>query len=223
MARLSKAVIILHVVYGVLAILPLVLFFIVLPLLPEMVAVHFGASGQPDRFGSKFELVFLPLVSIGFAILLYFIVRASGTRSKNPRRSLSTGLIIICGALLIIDAIAVWILGSNVTQFQSIFNGNLLNSYIFSLLGIELILIGFLTPRLSINPWSGVRVPWELSEQAWGNLQRFGGKLSIGAGIILFIASSLWLRGTSVLILFIVLAAILVVAVLVYGYKLRIR
>lgn len=34
-----------------------------------------------------------------------------------------------------------------------------------ALLGLELALCGALSPRLSMSAWSGIRVPWELSEE----------------------------------------------------------
>lgn len=209
--------------YILLAILPLIAFLIALPSLPDTLPVHFGANGQPDGFGSKGEFVFLPLVIIVFALAMWFVVAASGRRSEQPARTVSTGLTMLLGALLIFNVIIGWILGSNMPQFQSAFAGSDLTSLLCALLGLELILCGALTPRLSMNAWSGVRVPWELSEDNWARLQYVGGRLLMVAGALMFVACLVWLRGLQAIILLIIITVILCAAVLVYGYRLAAR
>lgn len=212
-----------RVVYILLAILPLIAFLIAIPSLPDTLPVHFGANGQPDRFGGKGEFTFLPLAIIGFAIAMWFVVKASARRSEQPERTTSTGLTMLLGALLIFNALIGWVLGSNIPQFQSAFEGSDLTSFMCALLGLELILCGALTPRLSMNAWSGVRVPWELSEKNWARLQYVGGRLLIVAGALMFVACLVWLRGLQAIVLLIILAVVLCVAVLAYGYRLAAR
>lgn len=47
--------------------------------LPERVPVHFGASGEPDRWGSKGEFLWLPLISL----LLYAGLTWAGRKSRH--------------------------------------------------------------------------------------------------------------------------------------------
>jgi hypothetical protein len=47
--------------------------------LPDIVPVHFGAAGQPDRWGQKGELLWLPLLSIG----LYAGLTWAGRHAHN--------------------------------------------------------------------------------------------------------------------------------------------
>jgi hypothetical protein len=47
--------------------------------LPERVPVHFGASGQPDRWGSKGEFLWLPLLSLG----LYAGLTWAGRKARH--------------------------------------------------------------------------------------------------------------------------------------------
>lgn len=223
MKRFSKGEVIVRAAYALLAILPLVAFLVTLPFLPDTLPVHFGANGQPDRFGSKGEFAFLPLAIIGFAVLMWFIVKASTGRSEQPARTMSTGLIMLLGALLIFDVLTGWVLGSSMPQFQSVFAGGDLTSFMCALLGLELILCGALAPRLSMNAWSGIRVPWELSEKKWARLQYVGGRLLIVAGALLFVACLAWLRGMQAIMLMIILAVVLCVAILIYGYRLAAR
>ena len=41
--------------------------------LPEKVPVHFGPSGQPDRWGSKAEFLWLPLLALGLYAVLTWV------------------------------------------------------------------------------------------------------------------------------------------------------
>lgn len=41
--------------------------------LPEQIPAHFGANGEVDRFGSKFELLLLPAIAVAMWIGLWFL------------------------------------------------------------------------------------------------------------------------------------------------------
>lgn len=43
--------------------------------MPERVPLHFGASGQPDRWGSPMELMFLPAIGIVMWVSLELLAR----------------------------------------------------------------------------------------------------------------------------------------------------
>ena len=49
---------------------------IMLFVLPDTVPVHFDITGAPDRWGSKFELLILPLVLIASAFSIEPMVRS---------------------------------------------------------------------------------------------------------------------------------------------------
>ena len=76
--------------------------------LPEQVAMHFDWSGQPDRFGSKKELLTMCLVLSGFSPVLYLILsniyridpKKYAAENKNRLRSLAFGVVVFMSALL---------------------------------------------------------------------------------------------------------------------------
>ena len=41
--------------------------------LPDQVAMHFNAKGEPDRFGSKSELFIVPLIGAGLAFMMQWM------------------------------------------------------------------------------------------------------------------------------------------------------
>lgn len=53
--------------------------------LPAEVAVHFGADGTADRWGSKYELLILPCIGILMTIFLSFMERYPHTHNYPER------------------------------------------------------------------------------------------------------------------------------------------
>lgn len=43
--------------------------------LPDRVPLHFGMDGQPDRWGSSWELMLVPVIALGLYALLTFVAR----------------------------------------------------------------------------------------------------------------------------------------------------
>ena len=52
------------IVYFILMFLPLAVILIALPYLPEKIPAHYGFDNQVDRWGSKYEALLFPVVSI---------------------------------------------------------------------------------------------------------------------------------------------------------------
>ena len=57
-------------IFRILWILPLTAVLIALPLLPEQIPAHYGIDGQVDRFGSKYETLIFPAITITFGLLM---------------------------------------------------------------------------------------------------------------------------------------------------------
>lgn len=66
---------------------------------------------------------------------------------------------------------------------------------VFTLVGLMLIGVGNIAPKLRKNSVIGFRVPWSMkSERAWKKCQRFSGLVSILTGVLM-IAACLFTRG----------------------------
>ena len=50
--------------YWFLAILPLVITVIIFPYMSNQIPMHYGLDGNINRYGSKYELFIIPLISI---------------------------------------------------------------------------------------------------------------------------------------------------------------
>ena len=69
----------------VLCILTVLATVIMLFILPDTVPVHFDISGMPDRWGSKFELLILPIVLIACASVMDPMVKAYQKKANEAQ------------------------------------------------------------------------------------------------------------------------------------------
>ena len=76
----------LHRIFGVLTCFPVVLSLLLLPLLPERIPAHYNLYGQVDRWGSKLEVLLLPLCClVGGLIWKRFIQKPSLIQPQNQK------------------------------------------------------------------------------------------------------------------------------------------
>ena len=111
----SRGIAIVAAIYWVLAILPLVIVAVAFPSAPETVAIHFDLRMQPDGWGPRWQLFLLPVGAVGFAVLMWFIVKVGAKETEHPQRTLFWSLIALLASLVIFNILTVQaILASNV-------------------------------------------------------------------------------------------------------------
>ncbi|MCL1918472.1 MAG: DUF1648 domain-containing protein [Peptococcaceae bacterium] len=60
-----------HVAAWLLSFVPVVITLIVLPILPDTIATHYGLDGA-DNYGSKYAMLVLPIISIAMGSIWFF-------------------------------------------------------------------------------------------------------------------------------------------------------
>lgn len=178
---------------------------------PDRIPVHWGLSGQPDRYGGRFEgLLLLPLVALGLYAMLLLIPRIDPRRAHYEKFSgayamLRTALV---GFLLALEVFThFWMRGHQVQT----------NVFMPVAAGVMMLVIGNYLPKLKSNWFVGVRTPWTLSsEESWRRTHRLAGWLFVASGAVVIIASLLYPKaGVIALLATIVPSAI---ASVVYSY-----
>lgn len=176
------------------------------------IPVHFGPDGTPDRFGGRFEgLYLMPLIALGVALLFAVLPKI------EPRR---TNLLQSGKAFLAIW-IVVEILFAGVhaaTVFTAVGRKVDVSLVVLGLVGVMFIVIGNFLPKIRSNFVMGVRTPWTLtSDLAWNKTHRLAGRLFMVLGAAMILGAFL---DQMVLMIWLVLGGsigILLVA-LVYSY-----
>jgi uncharacterized membrane protein len=176
------------------------------------VPIHWGPSGEIDGYGPKWlGLLGLPAVALGVVVLLSLIPRIE-PRRENLARS-APAYIAICiaavGFLAAIHVVAVMAaLGNDVDVAAVALIGA----------GVMFAVIGNFLGKTRSNWFFGIRTPWTLSsEESWTRTHRLGGRMFLGLGLLVLLATVLL---GSALALWVMLAALAIgVAILfVYSY-----
>ncbi|MBP3701052.1 MAG: DUF1648 domain-containing protein [Lachnospiraceae bacterium] len=78
---MSKTV---NLLFKISMLLPLIVTLICFPFVPDMIPAHYNRLGEITRYGSKFELFLLPIVTIAFGLFMIGVCQFSTKEIKKP-------------------------------------------------------------------------------------------------------------------------------------------
>ncbi|MEE8360566.1 MAG: SdpI family protein [Gemmatimonadales bacterium] len=150
------------------------------PSLPERVATHWGMAGRADGWSSKAILVFVfPAVMLGLGLLLTVLPKID-PRQKEVVAHAPTYLLLVNVIMVFMAGIQVLLVGVNL--------GWPIDIPLLIPVGVGLLLmvIGNLMPRMRPNWFMGIRTPWTLaSEVVWRKTHRLGGYCFMAMGVLM--------------------------------------
>lgn len=177
--------------------------------LPEQVAIHWGASGEPDRWCAKaFAVYAVPLIMVALHWACLFATSFDKkNRNQNPKMMNITYWLVpavswVANGMTYADA-----LGKDIDVIR----------LLPIIMGALFLLIGNYLPKCTPNRTVGIRIKWTLAdEETWNATHRFGGKVWF-IGAIVILASSLLPAKISVCVM---IAATLAMALapIIYSY-----
>ncbi len=179
------------ILYWFVALLPLILMLILLPNVPNTVPLHYGINGEVNRWGSKNELLLLPIISLFVSALLLLIVNFSAKKSErgeqNKKVLFSTGIILSMFFCLL----SVTILYYTSQKAINLNETNAIRIISISMCGI-FVFMGNLLPKCKRDTSRllqvGFRTPWTLADDTvWVKTNRLGGMGMVAAGTIGFV------------------------------------
>ena len=152
--------------------------------LPARVGVHFKFDGTPDRYGSALEaglaLLMLPAVALLVNLLFVYLPRFDARAAAQHR---VFDLIRVTTVLLLA---VVQFAVAQAMQMQR-FDLRLL----MIALGVFLVVIGNVMPKIPPNRFAGVRLPYtHASRAAWWAANRAGGWLLVILGALLVLSAA---------------------------------
>lgn len=178
--------------------------------LPDVMAVHWGADGVIDSFGSKAFAVFgLPAVLLPIHLICVAATLFGQKQIKQNRKALN----------LIFWIVPLSSLFGNGMIYAAAFGRTLdLMMLIPALLAVLFLVLGNYLPKIKPNRTLGIRISWTLNnEENWYKTHRLGGKVWVISGVWLLFSMFLPFR----LIMPMMLIAILSASVipLLYSYS----
>ncbi len=195
--------------------LPVLPGLLLLPSLPEQVATHFDAAGEPNGWMPKLQAV---LMIPGFMALVNLFCHAAlhlDPRKQGQSGALRRVVFWFCPVLCVVlqAATLVYALGVPVP----------IALVCCLTVGILLAVIGNYMPKCRLNYTMGIRTPWTLSsEENWNKTHRLGGKIWVAAGILIAASGFLALvSDAAAQAAFVIMMAVVIAAALVpVGYSL---
>ncbi|MAT42229.1 MAG: hypothetical protein CL609_07805 [Anaerolineaceae bacterium] len=175
----SKITMIIAIVLG-LAVLGLGL--VLEPQMPDQMAVHWGADGQVDGYGSHFIGIWLlPIIIIGLTLMMVLIPSIDPRKANIAKfRNEYNGFVLFFSFFLAYLQVLtlLWNLGKTFD----------LQTYLVPAFGGLVFYIGVLVAKAKSNYFIGIRTPWTLQdEQVWNDTHRLGGLLFKISGLIAFV------------------------------------
>lgn len=172
-----------RVIYALIA-LNLVMAALFLLLAPDQVPVHFGANGDANRIGSKYEHLWFPALALVFGLGLVFTAKRSDPRDAGK---------LLKADIVLLALLAVFSLFAYANAFPD--GASPVSAFDFNVsrggalvAGIAFIVCGNVMPKSDRNGSFGLRTPWSLAnDEVWRKSQRFGGYAMIAAGALTLI------------------------------------
>ena len=147
-----------------------VLAAVVWPSAPEQIPVHWGLSGEPDRYGGKVEgLLLLPLITLGVYLFMLFLPRVDPRRAnyalfEGAYRMLRLSMVVLLALVYGFILLCVRGVELDVAVVVPV------------LVGGFFLVIGNLLGKIRPNWFVGVKTPWTLSSRrSWVKTHRMSG------------------------------------------------
>lgn len=185
--------------------------FVILQL-PDVVPVHWNASGQIDGYGSKWMDLILAILPLVIYVGMGF------TRKIDPKKDKIEKRADVYEWFRIFTA-SIFIALNWAILYATVYEEFNLSILICLIMGIMLIVMGNYMPRIPQNYFLGFKVPWAIeNEKVWYHTQRRGGIAFVISGIITIITGFIGNNVAYIIMLVVLLGSVLLVTVDSYFY-----
>lgn len=200
--------------------LPLVMSIVALLFMPEVIPTHYNIENIVDRWGSKYEILIFPILTILYGQFFLFMVRIAKKQEVEGNNNEKNGLIIGICLLVILNIISGMIIYRGLSKAGKLsFVPFEYHQILFFFIGIILIFIGNLMPKLKKNSVIGFRTENSLkNDEIWKKCQQISGITIMISGALISIFSLMFHNVT----LYVLIGGVLLlgfVVDLVYSYK----
>ncbi|MCP3026424.1 SdpI family protein [Halobacillus sp. A5] len=159
---------------------------IVLPYLPEQVAMHWNIKGEADQFWNKsYAVFFMPLLMI-VMVALFTLIPKIDPKKENYKKFSGSYNIFVNLLIAFFFLLHIMMVGYNLGWAIDI------SLVILIAIGCLFITLGNYLPRIKHNYFLGIRTPWTLAdEKTWRKTHQLGGKVFVITGVFMILISFL--------------------------------
>lgn len=213
----------------ILAAITLLSTVIMLFIFPDKIPVHFDINGIADRWGSKYEMLVLPIMAIITMIMFeiisrFYVKKASSVTDEKTKAEISSNVKVLN---LTVWVMSVLFLVMNIftlyTSYSQVYPEKDLPEFdviraVSIVMGLVFIIMGNYMPKTRRNRTIGFRFPWTLyNENTWQRSNRFASYIMMIAGVITIIGALLF-KGLAAPIIMLASVTLSLLVILIYAY-----
>jgi uncharacterized membrane protein len=169
------------------SLLPLTYLLFIWNQLAESVPMHYNIHNQPDRMGSKIELLFLMLFmsSIGFGVGMLMRYLNKIDPKKNIQHNEGLMNKVSWTVVIFISVISCYIVYVSL-NYSKTQNSGINGKMIEILICLIFVVLGNFMNNVKPNYFVGIRTPWNLeNEENWRKTHHLGSKVMFFGGILM--------------------------------------
>jgi len=194
---------------------------IALPFLPEQIPAHYNAAGQVDRWGSRYETLIFPAMTVLIGLIMLAASKYSAKKEKdgqnNAKLVLTTG-IACCVLFILMQGYYLYADFQGVEDLSSVSVD--ISRLVFGVMGVIMIVLGNLMPKAKNNAFIGLRTPWSRkNDEVWKKSQKFGG-VSFMLGGLATLTVCILTEGMSCMLWSLAILVLITTVDVCYTYKL---
>ena len=199
----------------IVALIMLIVAIVGILIMPDIIPTHFGPSGEPDGWGTKYTVLMFPAITILVAVLAVPMMRLDPKEENYGRfekyyYNFFFGFSLFFLAMEVINIVIAMGININMGMIMCLVTGLLM------------IFVGNMMPKIKQNFYFGIKTPWTLAdEENWFKTHRLAGKTFVFGGIVIALGAFVPGEGKAWLLLAVVL--VMVAIPLIYSAVLHMK
>jgi len=194
---------------------------IALPFLPEQIPAHYNAAGQGDRWGSRYETLIFPAMTVLIGLIMLAASNYSAKKEKNGQNNAKLVLITGAACCALFTIIQAYFLYTDFLGVEELSTVSVdISRLVFGIMSLIMIVLGNVMPKAKNNAFIGLRTPWSRkNDEIWRKSQKFGGVSFILGGLATLVIC-FFTEGMSCMLLSLFILVLITIVDVCYTYKL---
>ncbi|MGE5519576.1 MAG: SdpI family protein [Candidatus Dadabacteria bacterium] len=203
-----------HTIMLIIALFPLAYFLIQWNNIPATVPLHYNDHMQPDKIGTRSDMIIPVSILAVVSILVYLLLR--NLQIFDPkRRTAPPSAVFIKFAYAVVFFLSLF---NFIIVLSAIRGSNIIETFIFPAMGLMFAILGNYMYNLKPNFFAGFRLPWTLSDDDnWRRTHHLASKLWFAGGLLLVILGLL-LPGQNMFPFFIGIMIVITLIPTIYSF-----
>lgn len=217
------------IIKWILALLTLASTIVMLFIFPDTIPVHFDINGVADRWGSKYEMLILPVLAIVSAVMFEILTkfyRKKSDESDNEKQkaeilsnvkvlNITTWIILLL--FFVMNIFFLYTAYSQVYPEKNLPEFDVMRAVVITM-GITFIVMGNYMPKTRNNRNIGFRVHWTMyNDTTWRKSNKFASYVMMIAGALIII-SAIFVKGIASTIIMLASLLIAILVMMIYAY-----